>query len=144
LLNRREFGCTLFAATSLGIRGCLAQQGKEFICSTVDRLPNTSSFTIKEMANAAGLGDLDFDTKVRQFSMTEYGVSFLEDRWRRTDGLTPNHPNKIITLGIFFMDGTVAEREAFRTAIGQWLDSDLRQSINFDFSANPISFASQF
>ncbi|MBX3520795.1 MAG: hypothetical protein KF835_12355 [Xanthobacteraceae bacterium] len=95
---------------------------------------------------------LGFDTTVlrnqlEQFKITPFGAVYLSDRWRKSDGLTPNSDK--ITLGIHFMGGDNAKREAVRTAAPKWLEGDLGNLIAFQFdvpiqkSQIRISFSSQ-
>ena len=136
MISRRDFGVSLLGAASVacfGLRPGLAQQSREFICGTIDRLPGTA-FILENQAGQSGANKLEFDTHRRNFDLTDYGVSYFEDRWRRVDGLTLNHPNMLITLGIYFMDGSSVQHEAFKSAVKQWLDANLGQLIRLEFS----------
>ena len=82
------------------------------------------------------MSKLEFDNNRRQFSISDYGVSFLADRWQRSDGLTPNSPTKLITVGVFFMNGSTEQQEAFKNAVSRWLDTELARFIRFDYSAS--------
>jgi hypothetical protein len=137
MIGRRDFCLSLLGAASAachGFRPSFAQVTSEFICATIDRLPG--EFVIENQSGTSSSSKLEFDNHRRHFDLTDYGVSYFEDRWRRADGLTPNHPNRLITLGVFFMDGSSAQHEAFRTAASQWLDTSLGQLIRFDFSVS--------
>lgn len=56
MISRRDFGVSLLGAASVacfGLRPGLAQQSREFICGTIDRLPGTAFILETKQAKAA-------------------------------------------------------------------------------------------
>jgi hypothetical protein len=105
-----------------------AELGFRFVCSTIDTVPNDGFMIVPLGAGKTN----DFKTQqkaIKAFNMTPYGVGFLTDRWRLSDGLTPKSGK--ITLGVFVFE---TQRKALiQNAAQQWLTDDLGAKIAFDF-----------
>lgn len=58
----------------------------------------------------------------------------MNQRWRFTHGLNPNTGK--ITLGVYFLDGNAAQRDAVQALAPEWTDGDLATKLNFRFDVS--------
>lgn len=79
----------------------------------------------------AGLDRRLVEAALREFKLTPFGTARLRDRWRRTDGLTPN--TGLITLGVHFLNGDESQKALVRRGASQWLNGELGALIRFSF-----------
>ncbi|MDW9525443.1 hypothetical protein GOA61_18130 [Sinorhizobium meliloti] len=102
-----------------------------FICTTVER--STRSFSISDYASRSKVERGNIENILTKFSITDYGSSFLSNRWLRSDGNTPYSDAGVITIGIAFIGGTDEQRNTVRSLAQEWLSGDLKQLIRFQF-----------
>lgn len=123
-INRRSIiaGCTCLAGLMPAGRS-FAQvdeesysQHREFMCCTIEP-PR----------------EADVQAAPKPDDLTSYGTAFIQDRWTKSDGNTPN--TGVITLGVFFMDGTESQRRAAYASARAWHQGGLSSLIQLDFSA---------
>ncbi|TLP60434.1 hypothetical protein FEE96_16390 [Parasedimentitalea maritima] len=69
-----------------------------------------------------------------EFKTTPFGVASAKKRWRRKDGLTPN--TGLITLGVFFYNGSDSRKSDLKQKAEGWLDERLSKKIAFRFDVD--------
>lgn len=120
----------------------VSKQGRGWICTTPDP-PRRSGFTIQNYAATTGADATALARARAEFNLTDYGTQLLDDRWRHSDGLTPN--SGLITLGVAFLDKDPEKESIVRNAAPRWLDgpmvgtldTSLRNRIAFKFDVPP-------
>ena len=107
-------------------------QRPEFICSTVDQVPDDDTkMQLDRYSADAGFDRKLLDTVIQDFKLTPFGTSYLGHRWRRSDGLTPN--TDVITLGVHFLNGSENQKAIVRNAASGWLTGVLGMQMKFEF-----------
>lgn len=103
---------------------------RHFICLTKAR-PAVIDFERVNHKSHFGAKWDGFARAVSKFGLSTYGTIFFDNRWRRSDGLTPN--TGVITLGVHFMGGTEEDKGLIRKTAVEWVATDLRKRIAFKF-----------
>lgn len=91
-------------------------------CGTLD--PYEGSLTIIDFSPAE-------KQNITEFRINDYGAFIFSKRWRKSDGLTPNTGK--ITLGCYFMNGSISQQRKVIEAARDWLKGDLKKLIDFRF-----------
>jgi hypothetical protein len=130
MLNRRLFLVTSTCfATMHSVLPAASAEAEEFICDTIE--PRYTELPLRRLSSAIGIKAARLKEHVRATKLTPYGTAHLADRWRQTDGLTPN--TGVITLGVHFIDGSAQQRERVRAAAPAWLTDELGRRMAFRF-----------
>jgi len=123
----------LSVAWTIASTSALADADQDMVCTTVD--PPLQDFQINDFAAEEGISTTQLNdaalAATTEFKLTPYGTAFLNQRWRQSDGLTPN--SGLITLGIAFLEGSEIQKDAVRKLASNWLIGDLDQKIAFKF-----------
>jgi hypothetical protein len=131
-------GCALFVKSMRANAGAVDQ----WICTTIDPTPQPG-LSIQDYS-ALSESDLALLRQVvKQFKLTNFGTQLLAERWRPSDGLTPNIG--IITLGVAFLDNDPMKVQYVTTIAPKWLDgptlgsldTSLKHRIAFKFGVQP-------
>ncbi|WP_262030207.1 hypothetical protein [Microvirga sp. Mcv34] len=132
MISRRAFVGGCCSATLLSYSPRVARaQGGVFICSTPDSVSSSRDFELSQFGTQSGPSKFELDTLKQQFDFSDYGTSFLRDRWLDSDGQTPN--SGMITLGVSFLNGSPAQQEIFRTAADAWFVGPLKTRLAFRY-----------
>jgi serralysin len=131
MLSRRTFvaGCCALHAGPI-----FAQPPQtQFVCGTVDRGDGIDQkMELDRYAADTSLDRSKLDAAVKQFNLTPFGTANLAHRWRVSDGLTPH--TGLITLGVYFINGSDAQCAVVQQGAKRWLSGELGNRLNFDFS----------
>lgn len=132
MLTRRSFGIMAGSILSVVWIPGVAAQSSGWICGTVDKgATNSEPFNLDVFSADAGFDRALLDAAVKEFKLTPFGTARFSDRWRRSEGMTPN--TGVITLGVHFLNGERSEQERVRAAASQWLTGQLGQLMKFQF-----------
>jgi hypothetical protein len=121
-------------------KGSAAQQGPRFQCLTVDppRQSSMSSLqTFGSQGNQSAVTDFAAQRLSTEYGFSAFGVASARDRWLARDGLTPSGK---VTLGVGFLNGSDAEREACIRAASDWLRNGVEANLDFAWNV-PVSGA---
>jgi hypothetical protein len=130
MLTRRAF--TAFSCCSahsaLAPRRAEAQTN-DWICGTASIIEQDAS--LAPMGADPSLSPGRLEEVQREFKLTPFGTGRTRDRWRRSDGLTPN--TGLITLGVHFLNGTEQQKDLVRRSASLWTQGDLASLVAFRF-----------
>jgi hypothetical protein len=137
MLSRRRFCAAVCCGAAAGLLACngsSASAVSRFVCSTKDTANvNDDSFHILDYSAHREEVELR-QQAISTFNFSPYGVSFLNDRWRWSDGLAPNSGK--VVLGVAFIGNATQHKSQIQTAAVQWLIDNLGKKIGFDFDVS--------
>lgn len=130
-MQRRLFICGLCGAAIPKVRARAQSTPADahFLCSTID--PEPSAFNIVDHSASFSMSPLEITNKLKQFSINDHGTAYLKERWRPSDGLTPD--TNIVTLGVHFMEADSDKIAIVKEVAYQWLSGELGNYVQLRF-----------